>query len=289
MDKTVIESLNNPMVHIIRNSIDHGIELPDARETTGKSRKGTIHLSATHSGGNVLIRISDDGAGLNTQAIRIKAKEKGLVSPDAELTDKEINSLIFEPGFSTAGKVTSVSGRGVGMDVVKKSIESLRGFIEVESQKGEGTTITLKLPLTLAIVDGLLVQIGKNHFVIPLSSVEECVELTHDDSIKTNGHHIMKVRGEILPYIPLRKMFGINGGRPPIEQIVIADLDGCRLGFVVDEIIGEHQTVIKNLGKIYKDTKGFSGATILADGTVALILDVHGLSDIARMEEGEKY
>jgi two-component system chemotaxis sensor kinase CheA len=286
LDKTVIDQLNDPLVHIIRNSIDHGVEPPQIRAAAGKPRQGTVHLTAEHSGANVLICISDDGAGLNAQVIRETAIAKGLITADANKTDRELFNLIFAPGFSTNKTVTSVSGRGVGMDVVKRSIESLRGSIEINSTRGQGTAITLKLPLTLAIIDGLLMQIGKTHFVIPLSSVDECVELTHEDTINTNGRHIMKVRDQIIPYVPLRKLFGIYGDRPSIEQIVITELGGNRIGFVVDQIIGEHQTVIKNLGKVYKDAPGFSGATILADGTVALILDVNGLSEVARMEEG---
>jgi two-component system chemotaxis sensor kinase CheA len=285
LDKTVIERLNDPLVHIIRNSIDHGIEPVDVRAAAGKDRHGTVHLSAIHSGAHVLIKISDDGKGLDPEVIRAKAVEKGLISADAELSESEIFSQIFAPGFSTAKEVTDVSGRGVGMDVVKRSVEALRGSIEIVSVKGSGTTITLKLPLTLAIIDGLLVKIGETCFVLPLSSVEECVELTREEALYRNGRHIMKVRGEIVPYVPLRKLFGINGGRPAIEQIVIAELESHRIGFVVDEIIGQHQTVIKNLGKAYKDVKCFSGATILADGTVALILDVQGLSDTALIEE----
>jgi two-component system chemotaxis sensor kinase CheA len=286
LDKTVIERLSDPLIHIIRNSIDHGIEPPEVREACGKDRQGTIHLSAVHSGAHVLIQISDDGQGLDPERIRATAVEKGLISEDAELSESEIFSQIFVPGFSTASKVTDVSGRGVGMDVVKRGIEGLRGSIEIHSVKGSGTTITLKLPLTLAIIDGLLVQIGETHFVLPLSSVEECVELTLEHRMSKSGRHLMKVRDEIVPYVPLRELFGISLDKPRIEQIVIAELDGHRIGFVVDQIVGEHQTVIKNLGKIYRNAKGFSGATIMADGTVALILDVHGLLDVARTEEG---
>jgi len=285
LDKTVIERLNDPLVHIIRNSIDHGIEPGEVRAAAGKARQGTVHLSAVHSGAHVLIRISDDGKGLDPEVIRAKAVEKGLMSTDAELSESEIFSHIFAPGFSTAKAVTDVSGRGVGMDVVKRSVESLRGSIEIDSARGAGTTITLKLPLTLAIIDGLLVKIGETYFVLPLSSVEECVELSREEALYRNGRHIMKVRGEIVPYVPLRELFAINGARPAIEQIVIAELESHRIGFVVDEIIGQHQTVIKNLGKTYKDAKCFSGATILADGTVALILDVQGISDTAMTEE----
>lgn len=285
LDKTVIDQLNDSLIHIIRNSIDHGIEPADIREGLGKSRKGTIHLSAVHAGAKVHIKITDDGKGLDPESIYRKAVEKGIIPADATLSENEIFSLIFAPGFSTAASVTDVSGRGVGMDVVKRSIEALRGSIEIESEKGLGTTITLKLPLTLAIIEGLLMQIGETHFVLPLNSVDECVELTREAAISTNGQHLMNVRNEVVPYVPLRELFDINGDKPPIEQIVITEQDGQRVGFVVDQIIGEHQTVIKNLGKTYKDAQGFAGATILADGTVALILDVKGVLDVARMDE----
>jgi two-component system, chemotaxis family, sensor kinase CheA len=287
LDKTVIERLNDPLIHIIRNSIDHGIELPDIRNNTGKPKTGTVCLKAEHSGANVLISISDDGKGLDKDAIYAKAIEKELITNDVTLTEDEIFSFILMPGFSTAKTITDVSGRGVGMDVVKRAIENLRGSIEIKSEKGKGSKITLKLPLTLAIIDGLLMQIGNTHFVIPLSNVDECVELTNETATSKHGRHIMKVRDELVPYVPLREMFGIQGEKPPIEQIVITELDGHRVGFAVDQIIGEHQTVIKNLGGFYKDALGFSGATILADGTVALILDVNGLSEVARKIEQE--
>jgi len=272
LDKTVIDKLNDPLVHMIRNSIDHGIEPPEARQAMGKPRAGMLHLSARHSGANVLIEITDDGAGLDPEAIRARAAEKGLIEPDAELSEKETFALIFEPGFSTARKITSLSGRGVGMDVVKRSIEALRGSIEISSQKNTGTTMTLKIPLTLAIIDGLLVKIAEEVFVIPLSIIEECVELSRDAA--GNGRRISNVRGEIVPYISLREHFMINGDKPLIEQIVITRIEGRRVGLVVDHVIGEHQTVIKTLGRIYRDVEGVSGATILGDGRVALILDV---------------
>ncbi|MEW6419551.1 MAG: chemotaxis protein CheA [Nitrospirota bacterium] len=285
LDKTVIEKLNDPMVHLIRNSIDHGIESPKIRESAGKPRKGTVHLSAVHSGANVLIQIKDDGAGMDPDAIRAKAVEKGLITPDVEMSEKEIFSLIFAPGFSTAKTVTNVSGRGVGLDVVKRAIDALRGSIDISSQKDIGTTITLKLPLTLAIIEGLLVKIGAEYFVLPLSAVEECVELTHEDVVKAHGRHLANVRGQIVPYIRLREQFKINGERPAIEQIVIVGVEGQRGGFVVDNVIGEHQTVIKNLGGMYKNTKGISGATILGDGTVALILDIPKLVESVEQKE----
>jgi len=274
LDKTVIEKLNDPLIHIIRNSIDHGIETPEARLAAGKSSIGKVCLGAEHSGDSVLITIRDDGAGLDIDTIRAKAIEKGLISAAAEVPDKEIFAQIFAPGFSTAANVTSVSGRGVGMDVVKRGIDSLRGSIGVDSVRGRGTTITLKIPLTLAIVASLLVKIGKDHFVLPLAAIEECVELTARDIKNSHGRNLANVRGAIVPYIPLREHFRITDQRPEIEQIVIADIHGTKVGFVVDHVVGEHQTVIKSLGKMYRDVKGITGATILGDGTVALILDM---------------
>lgn len=285
LDKTVIERLNDPLVHIIRNSIDHGIEQPDVRASAGKPRHGKVRLSAAHSGAHVLIQIRDDGAGLDRAAIRAKAIEKGIIQPEAELTDREIYNHILAPGFSTARNVTSVSGRGVGLDVVKKTIDALRGSIEIGSQSGAGTTITLKLPLTLAIIEGLLVRIGGEHFVMPLSFVKECVELMRSESGNGDGRAIADVRGEITPFIRLRDQFGIHGSVPEIQQIVITETNGGRIGFVVDTVIGSHQTVIKNLGRFYREVEGVSGATILGDGTVALILDVPKLVQCAERNE----
>jgi two-component system chemotaxis sensor kinase CheA len=275
LDKTVIERLKDPLVHIIRNSIDHGIESPDVRKAAGKPETGTIHLKAEHSGANVLIAISDNGKGIDAEVIRRKAEEKGIIPIDTDLSEREILSFIFSPGFSTATQVTDVSGRGVGMDVVKTSIEALRGSIELESRKGEGTTILLKLPLTLAIIDGLLVTIGGDYFVLPLASVDECVELPRNRDEKKNGRNILNVRGEIVPFIRLRKEYGIHVDRPELEHVVIMEANGKRVGFVVDHVIGGHQTVIKNLGGAFKKARDISGATILGDGTVALIIDVN--------------
>jgi two-component system, chemotaxis family, sensor kinase CheA len=274
LDKTVIERLGDPLVHLIRNSIDHGIESPARRVAAGKPKRGTIHLSAIHSGAHVLIRISDDGAGIDPELVRAKAVEKGIVHENAVLTEQETYALLFAPGFSTAKKVTSVSGRGVGMDVVKKTIDALRGSIEISSRAGAGTTMTLKLPLTLAIIDGFLTKIGAEHFVFPLSLVEECVELSKQDREQSRGGNIANVRGQLVPYLRLREQFLMQGDEPGIEQIVITRINDRRVGFVVDRIIGGHQTVIKNLGKYYHEAEGISGATILGDGTVALILDV---------------
>jgi two-component system chemotaxis sensor kinase CheA len=285
LDKTVLEKLNDPLIHLIRNSIDHGIEMPAVRESRGKNRCGTVHLSAVHSGSNVLISIRDDGAGLDKEAIRAKAIERGLISADANLPDRELFGLILLPGFSTAKKVTNVSGRGVGMDVVKRSIESLRGTVEIDSERGVGSTITVRIPLTLAIIDGLLVNLGDGSYIIPLSSIEECVELTREDSERSNGRNIATVRNRLIPYIRLRELLHVPGEPPEIEQIVITRTNGDCIGFVVDHVIGQHQTVIKSLGRIYKDIEGISGSTILGNGTVALILDGPKLARSAEIQE----
>jgi two-component system, chemotaxis family, sensor kinase CheA len=277
LDKTVIERLGDPLMHLIRNSIDHGIETPEKRVEAGKPGKGTILLKAEHKGAYVVITVKDDGEGLNVDAIRAKAMEKGLISKDDDISEREVFDLIFAPGFSTAGTVSNVSGRGVGMDVVKKTVDALRGTIAIKSEKSSGASIMIKLPLTLAIVEGLLVKVGDNQFVLPLSAVEECVELSRADNHKNNGRNIANIRGEIVPYIRLRSEFEIQGEPPALEQIVVTSLNGNRVGFVVDKVIGEHQTVIKNLGKLFKDVNGVSGASILGDGRVALIIDIRKL------------
>lgn len=275
LDKTVIERLSDPLVHLLRNSLDHGIESPEDRKAKGKPEEGMILLSAEHSGGEVLIRITDDGRGIDPEAIRTKALERSLITADAELTNKELFKLIFEPGFSTAEKITNVSGRGVGMDVVKRAIDSLRGTIDIDSIIDKGTTITVRLPLTLAIIDGLQVQVSNEFYVVPLSLVEECVELNSSEIEEgEGGQRLLHLRGEIVPYIHLREFFMVEGESPPIEQIVITGVEGSRVGIVVDTVIGEHQTVIKSLSRVYKDVEGISGATIKGDGSIALILDV---------------
>ncbi|HTP26279.1 MAG TPA: chemotaxis protein CheA [Anaeromyxobacteraceae bacterium] len=277
LDKTVIERLGDPLVHLIRNSCDHGIELPEVRQASGKPRRGIIRLSANHSGPNVYIEICDNGAGLNPAAIRAKALERGLIASDAKLSEKELFGLVFLPGFSTAEKVSNLSGRGVGMDVVKRSIEALRGSVTVESAHGKGTTVRIRLPLTLAIIEGLLVAVGDGSYVLPLSTVEECVELTSADVERGHGARVVAVRGELVPYLRLRELFEVSGERPDVEQIAIITHGEGRYGFVVDSVIGQHQTVIKSLGRMCRDVQGLSGATILGDGTIALIVDVPAL------------
>lgn len=281
LDKTVIEKLRDPLVHLIRNAVDHGIESPEAREAAGKPRVGTITLSASQAGADVLIKVSDDGSGMDEKAIRNKAISLGLITADSTISKRELFSLIFEPAFSTAASVTSVSGRGVGMDVVKRHVESLRGSIEVDSRPGMGTDILIRLPLTLAIIEGLQVDLSGDKYIFPLSIVEECVELKARDTASINGRRLSNVRGELIPYINLRDWFSVQGERPPIEQIVITSMNGNRVGFVVDYVVGEHQTVIKSLGKIYRQVEGVSGATILGDGSVALILDAAKLLTVA--------
>ena len=277
LDKTVIDQLADPLMHLIRNSMDHGIEPPDVRLGAGKRATAKIHLSARHSGANVLIGVADDGRGIDAEAVRNRGIERGLIAPDAEVTESEIFALIFEPGFSTARQITDVSGRGVGMDVVRQRVESLRGSIEVASQPGIGTGVTLRLPLTLAIIDGLLVSVGDAYFVLPLANTLECIELTREDIERVNGKHVVNVRGEIIPYIRLREHFNIDTERPEREQIMLMETEEGRCGFVVDHVLGDYQTVIKNLGRFYRHVQVVSGATILGNGTVALILDPHRL------------
>jgi two-component system chemotaxis sensor kinase CheA len=273
LDKTVIDQLGDPLMHLIRNSMDHGIESPERRVAEGKRPMATIHLSARHSGASVLIAVSDDGAGIDTEAVRARAVERGLTTADASLSETEIYSFLFQPGFSTAQQVTDLSGRGVGMDVVRQRVESLRGSIDVASQRGAGTTVTLRLPLTLAIIDGLLVTVGEAFFVLPLASTLECIELTREESEQAKGKHVANVRGEIVPYIRLRQYFHVETAAPEREQIMVVECEDGRCGLVVDQVLGDCQTVIRNLGRLYRHVQVVSGATILGNGVVALILD----------------
>jgi two-component system, chemotaxis family, sensor kinase CheA len=298
LDKTVIEKLGDPLVHIIRNSVDHGIELPDLRERAGKPRAGVIKLIAHHSGAYVLIIVSDDGKGLDRERIHAKAIERGFIAPGQDLTDQELYNIVFEPGFSTAQKVTNVSGRGVGMDVVKREIDSLGGSVQLSSETGAGMSVTLKIPLTLAIIEGLLVHIGREYYVVPLSAVDGCIEIQNEELQGMGERRIISYRDEIVPFIRLRSFFDFDaasgeGGEKPeeepaIEQMVIASAQEYRVGLVVDQVLGNFQTVIKPLGRMYKDADGLSGATILGDGTVALILDVNRLALIAQRGVGTK-
>jgi len=277
LDKTVIDRLYDPLIHLIRNSVDHGIETPEVRARAGKPSHGTIRLTAAHHGAHVVISIIDDGKGLDTEAIRRKARERQLIAADRELSDKETFALIFKAGLSTAAKVTDVSGRGVGMDVVKREIDALRGTIDIDSELGRGTTIALSLPLTLAIIDGLLVDVESDRYVIPLSAIEECLELTDDRFATSTERNVIQVRGSPIPLLRLRDVFQIDSPRPPLEKTVVVAVGDVRVGIVVDHVIGNHQTVLKSLGRLYRDADCISGATIMGDGNVALILDLAGL------------
>ncbi len=285
LDKTIIERLSDPLVHIVRNSIDHGICIPEEREKCDKPRRGTIRLSAAHQGTKVVITISDDGEGLDAGLIKDKAIAKELVAPDTTLSPDETYALIFAPGFSTAPQVTSVSGRGVGMDVVKREINSLGGEIHITSKKGEGTAIRLAMPLTLAIIDGLLIAAGGRRFVFPLEQVQSCAELNPEYIASAQGRDMVRIEDELLPFIRLRDIFEINGDSRAIEQIAVVQAEHYRAGIIVDEILGNVQAVIKPLDRIYQYAEGISGASIMGDGAVSLIIDVPGLIRCARREE----
>ena len=279
LDKTVIEKLNDPLVHLIRNSVDHGVESPDVRVAKGKAPQGKVTLKAQHAGAFVLITIEDDGAGLDLEKIRKKAIDKGLISANDELSESQTADLIFMPGFSTADKVTSISGRGVGMDVVKRDIATLGGSVSISTKKGIGTKFTLKIPLTLAIIEGILVKVGDNSYVLPLSNVLECLKF-QTSLPESKFCSTAKIREDMVPFIDLRNFFGIKTERPTQQQIVMVTDQDSKIGIVIDKVIGNYQTVIKPLGKLYHNVQGISGATILGDGSVALILDIYKLSDI---------
>jgi two-component system chemotaxis sensor kinase CheA len=274
LDKTIVESITDPLLHIIRNSMDHGIESPEERIKSGKSPKGKILLRAYYSGANVHIEIIDDGKGLDADIIKRKAIEKGLIQESDKLAKNEIYELIFLPGFSTAEKVTGISGRGVGMDVVRRNISDIRGDINVESIHGEGTKITIILPLTLSIIDGLLVRINQTHFIIPLMAVEKCYEVKHKVFVN-NFKELLVLDGEQLPYMYLRDEFNITDNCPSIEQVVVVKYEDKKIGISVDSIVGEYQAVLKPLGKLYKRVQIISGATVLGDGSVALVMDTN--------------
>jgi two-component system chemotaxis sensor kinase CheA len=277
LDKTVIDQLGDPLVHLIRNSVDHGLESAVERIAAGKASTGTIKLSAAHVGSNVVITVSDDGRGLDRDTIRSRAESHGLLTPLVSYSDKEVFKQIFQPGFTTVHKVSDMSGRGVGMDVVKRVIDKLQGTIEIHSQPGQGTKIDLQVPLTLAIIDGLMIDVGDNFFILPLGLVEEVVELQQARGDSTTENNILNIRDAIVPYVFLREVLNINNRSDDIERVVIVSNGGERVGLVVDRVVGQHQTVIKGLGKAYEKVSNFSGSTILGDGTVALILDVPDL------------
>ncbi len=315
LDKTVVEKIGDPLTHLIRNSMDHGIESAEVRLARGKPAQGTLRLNAYHDSGSIAIEVTDDGGGLPKQRILAKAIERGLVKPDQVLSDNEIHNLIFEPGFSTAEQVNNLSGRGVGMDVVRRNITALRGSTEIDSIEGVGTTIRIRLPLTLAIIDGFLVGVGASSFVVPLEMVEECVELTQEEIDASQGRDHLNLRGELLPFIRLKDLFDIP--EPPTavlddeeeegekleidpelafllqpvkrENVVVVNYAGHRAGLVVDTLQGEYQTVIRPLGAVFNGIEGISGFTILGTGHVALILDVPGLVRRVAGRDGRRH
>ena len=277
LDKTVVEKIGDPLMHLVRNAIDHGIDAPAVRLARGKPAQGTVALNAYHESGSIVIQVSDDGGGLNRDKILAKAIERGLVEAGKNLSDAEIFALIFEPGFSTAEQVTNLSGRGVGMDVVKRNITALRGSVDINSVAGEGTTVTVRLPLTLAIINGFQVGVGKSVFVVPLDMVDECVEFSAEPN-----HDYTDLRGQVLPFIRLRELFEVDGP-PAARQNIVVKHAGQKFGLVVDALMGEAQTVIKPLSKMFAQAQGISGSSILGSGEVALILDVPVLMQQAQL------
>ena len=286
LDKTVLEKIGDPLVHLVRNSIDHGIEMPDVRIAAGKDAVGTVHLDACHRGGNIAVEVSDDGGGLDKDRILAKAKQRGLVGQNDVLTDEQIHDLIFLPGFSTAEKTTDLSGRGVGMDVVRRNVKELGGKIELRSERGKGSRFIITLPLTLAIVDGQSVAVGSETYIIPLISIVESMRLKETSISRLSGHNeVFSFRGDYLPIIRLHELFGVEPRARALHEglVVIAEGDGRRVGLFVDDLLGQQQVVIKSLEANYGHVEGVSGATILGDGSVALILDVAGIIQAASM------
>jgi two-component system, chemotaxis family, sensor kinase CheA len=294
LDKTLIEKIGDPLMHLVRNAIDHGIEPAEQRLAAGKPAQGTLRLNAYHDSGSIAIEISDDGAGLNRDKILQKAKQQGLIPDGATLSDQEIYDLIFEAGFSTADAVTSLSGRGVGMDVVRRNITALRGTVQLDSEPGLGTTVRIRLPLTLAIIDGFRVGVGRSSYVVPLDMVQECIELSEAERRAAHERSYLNLRGEVLPYVSLRDHFEVpahfevKGSGARRENVVVVQYAGQKAGLVVDELMGEFQTVIKPLGKIFSNLRGISGSTILGSGEVALILDVPSLVQQAVARESRQ-
>ncbi len=281
VDKTVLEKINDPLVHLVRNSLDHGIETPEVRRSKGKPENGTLQLRAYHEGSDIVIQVSDDGAGLNRDVILNKAIEKGLVGPNEELPDDRIANLIFMPGFSTAAQLTDVSGRGVGMDVVRRNVRDLGGNVSISNNVGRaGSTVTIRLPLTLAILDGQLVRVGDETYIVSLIAILESMQMS-SEYINTiaNESEVYRLRDEYLPVIRLKELFEVGSGTDNLQEglLVVVESDGRKVGLFVDDLLGQQQVVIKNLESNFKQIQGISGATILGDGTVALIMDVPGL------------
>lgn len=287
VDTRVIEQLRDPLIHMIRNAVDHGIEPPQVRKARGKDPSGRITLRAYHDAGSIVIQMADDGTGLNRERIVERAKSQGLAAEPEKLTDDELYQLVFEPGFSTAETVTDFSGRGVGMDVVRRNIDSLRGSVTIDSRQGEGLTITIRLPLTLAIIEGFGVGVEGETYVIPLEAVLECLELPAKEQHQDDGHGVIYLRGRALPYLRLRKLFSLGDGAPARENIVVVQHGSGQAGIAVDVLYGACQAVIKPLGELFEGLPGIAGSTILGNGRVALILDVPNLLREAIARNGQ--
>ncbi|MBD3634592.1 MAG: chemotaxis protein CheA [Methylophaga sp.] len=291
LDKTVMEKIGDPLVHLVRNSLDHGLETPEKRLASGKPETGLLHLNAYHQGGTIVIEISDDGAGLNEEKILGKAIERGLVSSDETLSPEKIHELIFMPGFSTADEVSDVSGRGVGMDVVRKNIHSLGGSVDVSSTPGLGSTFTIRLPLTLAIMDGQTIQVGDQRYIIPLISIIESVEIKPGTVKQVTGKgEVYSLRDEYVPIIRLYELFNLTPRSDKLEDglLVVVEFEDRKVGLLVDELLAQQQVVIKSLESNYRKVTGMAGATILGDGTVALILDISGLLTLYRQPSQQR-
>jgi two-component system chemotaxis sensor kinase CheA len=292
LDKTVLEKIGDPLVHLVRNSVDHGIESIEKRRAAGKPEAGTIHLNAYHKGGNIIVEVIDDGAGLNRERILAKARERGLVGPDEELSDERIYNLIFQPGFSTAEKVTDVSGRGVGMDVVRRNIMELGGNVQIFSNEDHGSTVRIRLPLTLAILDGQLVRVGREVYVIPLVSIVETIQVRREqiNSVAGGRAELLHLRDECIPIMRLYKLFEVESDTTELDDglLTIVESDGQRMGIFVDELQAQQQVVIKSLETNFRQLTGISGATMLGDGRVALILDVPGLISLFESRESQQ-
>ena len=282
LDKSMVERIADPLMHLVRNALDHGLESPEDRVAAGKPAGGTLVLAACHESGSVLIRITDDGRGIDRRKVLARAWDRGLVERGVTPSDDEICALIFEPGFSTAEQVTNLSGRGVGMDVVKRNIEALRGHVVIRSIEGEGTTVEIRLPLTLAIIDGFLIGVGTSRFVMPLETVVEVIESRiGQNAFDARGRGLVELRGQPLPIVGLRTLYSLESPHPERSSIVVLQAAGRRFGVVVDQLLGQHQTVIKPLGRMFRSLRGMSGSTILGNGEVALIIDVGALGDLA--------
>ena len=282
LDKSMVERIADPLMHLVRNALDHGLESPEDRVAAGKPAGGTLVLAACHESGSVLIRITDDGRGIDRRKVLARAWDRGLVERGVTPSDDEICALIFEPGFSTAEQVTNLSGRGVGMDVVKRNIEALRGHLVIHSIEDEGTTVEIRLPLTLAIIDGFLVGVGTSRFVMPLETVVEVIESRlGPNAFDARGRGLVELRGQPLPIVGLRTLYALESAHPERSSIVVLQAAGRRFGVVVDQLLGQHQTVIKPLGRMFRSLRGMSGSTILGNGEVALIIDVGALGDLA--------